>query len=188
MASPAVAALMRRTLAAAAALAALVIPLGIVTAYTGSGQASVQVEPASIDAGATVVFAGTGLRPDSDRDLVLAGDGMVIDFGVIKTDATGTFSKELHIPGHVPNGTFELRAIGDETLTVPLQIAGTAAGVGGATSAAQAAVGRSTSGLESAAFLGTILALVVAGGLVVWKAERLNRTIQASRTLRETLR
>ena len=188
MASPAVAALMRRTLAVTVALAALVIPLGIVTGYTGSGQASVQVEPASIDAGATVVFAGTGLRPDSDRDLVLAGDGMVIDFGVIKTDATGTFSKELHIPGHVPNGTFELRAVGDETLTVPLQIAGTAAGDGGATSAAQAAVGRSTSGLESATFLGTILALAVAGGLVAWKAERLNRTIQASRTLRETLR
>ncbi len=180
---------MRRTLVLAAALAALVIPLGIVTAHSGTGEASVQVEPASIDAGATVVFAGTGLEPDSDRDLVLAGDGMVIDFGVVKTDATGMFSKELQVPGHLPTGTYELRAIGDETLTASLQVTGAAAGSGSTSpAAAETVVGRSRSGLEEVAFLLFVVVLAVAGGLVAWKAERLSRTLRAAGTLRETRR
>ena len=180
---------MRRTLVLAAALAALVIPVGIVTAHSGSGEASVQVEPASVDAGATVVFAGTGLEPDSDRDLVLAGDGMVIDFGVVKTDATGMFSKDLQIPAHVPTGAFELRAIGDETLTATLQVTGAAGGSGSTSpAAAETVVGRSRSGLEQAAFLLLVVALAVAGGLVAWRAERLGRVMKASQAIRETPR
>ena len=179
---------MRRTLVLAAALAALVVPIGIVTAHSGSGEASVQVEPASVDAGASVVFAGTGLEPDSDRDLVLAGDGMVIDFGVVKTDATGMFSKDLQIPAHVPTGAFELRAIGDETLTASLQVSAAAGSASTSTTAAETVVGRSRSGLEEAAILLLVAVLAVAGGLVAWRAERLSRAVKASQAIRETPR
>lgn len=91
------------------------------------GEAEIVVEPASVTAGDAVVLAGTGLEPDSDRVLVLAGEDLIIEFGTVTTDDEGMFQAELTIPSHLPSGTYEFRAIGDETLTVPLAISGAAA-------------------------------------------------------------
>ena len=99
-----------------------------VAGHEGDGEAKIQAEPSSLTAGGTVVLAGSGLEPVSDRVLVLAGEGLTVEFGTVKTDAEGMFSKELTIPGHLPSGNYELRAIGDETLTTSLAITAAAAG------------------------------------------------------------
>ena len=89
-------------------------------AHEGTGEAKIEAEPSSLTAGDTVVLAGSGLEPNNDRVLVLAGEGLTVEFGTVTTDAEGMFSKELTIPSHLPSGNYELRAIGDETLTTTL--------------------------------------------------------------------
>ena len=192
---------MRKTtlLAIAVGLALSLAGASVVLAHEGEeGKETLAVEPSTLEAGGTVVLAGSGLEPDSDRVLVLAGGNLIVEFGTVKTDADGRFEKELTIPGHLPAGTYELRAIGDETLTVPLGILEAAAVVASpapntspapnatpvpnATPAADATVApidptktvvpRERTPIE----LGLILALTalaaVAGGLLVWRAER----------------
>ena len=186
-------------LAIAVGLALSLAGASVVLAHEGEeGKETLAVEPSTLEAGGTVVLAGSGLEPDSDRVLVLAGGNLIVEFGTVKTDADGRFEKELTIPGHLPAGTYELRAIGDETLTVPLGILEAAAVVASpapntspapnatpvpnATPAADATVApidptktvvpRERTPIE----LGLILALTalaaVAGGLLVWRAER----------------
>lgn len=147
----------------------------VVAAHEGDGEAKIEAEPSSLTAGGTVVLAGSGLEPDSDRVLVLAGEGLTVEFGTVKTDAEGMFSKELTIPGHLPSGNYELRAIGDETLTTPLAV--TAAAGGGEASPAVNAAGESVIARQrSSVEVGAILVLVAfaagLGGILVWRAER----------------
>ena len=121
---------MRKPLPFAIALG-LALSLGAAVgamAHEGTGEAKIEVEPSSLTAGDTVVLAGSGLEPDSDRVLVLAGEGLTVEFGTVTTDAEGMFSKELTIPSHLPSGNYELRAIGDETLTTPLAVTAIAGG------------------------------------------------------------
>ena len=122
-------------------------------AHEGTGEAKIEVEPSSLTAGDTVVLAGSGLEPDSDRVLVLAGEGLTVEFGTVKTDAEGMFSKELTIPSHLPSGNYELRAIGDETLTTPLAVtaaAGEAQASPAANAAGETVVARERSSVELA--------------------------------------
>jgi hypothetical protein len=146
-----------------------------VQAHEGTGEAKIEAEPSSLTAGDTIVLAGSGLEPDSDRVLVLAGEGLTVEFGTVKTDAEGMFSKELTIPSHLPAGNYELRAIGDETLVTPLAVAA-AAGVAGATPAANDAketvVARDRSPIELALILALVAVAAVLGSLLVWRAER----------------
>ncbi len=146
-----------------------------VMAHEGNGEAKIAAEPSSLTAGDTVVLAGSGLEPDSDRILVLAGEGLTVEFGTVKTDAEGMFSKELTIPSHLPAGNYELRAIGDETLTTPVSITA-AAGEAQASSARNAAnetvVARGRSPFELGAILAFVALAVALGGLLVWRAER----------------
>lgn len=92
------------------------------TAHEGDGAEKIDVEPSTVPAGESVILAGIGLEPESDRVLVLTGEGLTLDLGTVKTDAEGAFQAELTIPGHVPAGTYELQAIADETLTVEIAI------------------------------------------------------------------
>src|SRR6266496_2999440 len=103
---------MRRSLLTGVALGVLLSLSASLTvlAHGGGGEAKIEVEPSSVTAGETVVLAGSGLEPDSDRVLVLAGENLTVEFGTVKTDAEGMFSKELTIPNHLPSGTYELRA------------------------------------------------------------------------------
>ena len=165
-----------------AALLAIVLGLALslgttlaVAAHSGTGEAKIEAEPSSLTAGGTVVLAGSGLEPDSDRVLVLAGEGLTVEFGTVKTDGEGMFSKELTIPGHLPSGNYELRAIGDETLTTPLAV--TAAAVGEGASPAANAPGEVVAARQRGSVeLGAILVLVAlaaaVGGFLVWRAER----------------
>jgi hypothetical protein len=145
------------------------------TAHEGIGEEAIVVEPANVTAGDTVVFAGSGLEPESDRVLVLAGQDLIVEFGTVRTDAEGMFTKELTIPSHLPSGTYELRAIGDETLTTPIAITAIAGGAEAsppADDATQTVVARERTPVELALILALVAFAAVAGGLLVWRAER----------------
>lgn len=147
----------------------------VVTAHEGDGLAKIEAEPSSLTAGGTVVLAGSGLEPDNDRILVLAGEGLTVEFGTVKTDAAGMFTKELTIPAHLPTGNYELRAIGDETLTTTLAVTAAAGGAGAspaANAADESVVARQRSSVELGAILALVALAAVAGGLLVWRAER----------------
>ncbi len=167
---------MRRAVigAIAVALALALGAAGAALAHEGSGEEEIVVEPAEVTAGDSVVVAGSGLEPDDERVLVLAGADLVVDFGTVKTDAEGMFQIELTIPSHLPSGTYELRAIGDETVTAQLAVTAAAGGAEAppAEDPNQAVVPRERTPVE----LGVILALValaaVAGGFLVLRAER----------------
>lgn len=167
----------------AATLATAVVPARVAIPQNGADTRSVQVQPATVDAGETVDIVGTGLEPDSDRDLVLAGGDMVIDFGVVKTDASGGFSKELQVPSHLPTGTYELRAVGDETLVASLSVTGAATALATpATGAApETAVASKGVGWEDAAFFAFVAVVLSSGSFLVWKVKSLSRTLERAR-------
>lgn len=140
-----------------------------------AGKESLAVEPSSVTAGDTVVFAGSGLEPDSERVLVLAGLDLVVEFGTVTTDAEGMFQKELTIPSHLPSGAYELRAIGDETLVVQLTVTAIAGGAGAspaANDASETVLPRERTSFEFGAILAFVALTGIMGGLLVWRAER----------------
>ena len=168
---------MRRSLGIATAVGLLLSLAAAFTvmAHQGTGEATLQVEPSSITAGGSVVLAGSGLEPDTDRVLVLAGESLTVEFGTVRTDAEGMFSMELIIPNHLPSGTYEIRAIGDETLTASLAVTAAAGGAQASPApndATDKVVARQRTPIE----LGLIIALVAGGSLVgawlVLRAER----------------
>ncbi len=146
--------------------------VGVALGHSGTGVAGIVVEPASVTAGDTVVLAGTGLEPDSDRVLVLASSNLTIEFGTVKTDATGMFSKQLTIPGHLPTGDYELRAIGDETLTTALRVTAGAGAAPPPNDPLGAIVNRSRPAIEIGLIIAFIAVAAIAGGLLIWRAER----------------
>ncbi len=153
-----------------------------VTAHEGTGEAKIEVEPSSVTAGDTVVIAGSGLEPDSDRVLVLVGEELTVEFGTVKTDGEGMFSKELTIPSHLPSGNYELRAIGDETLATPLAVTaatGAAEPSPAANDVKGTVVARDRSPIELASILAFVALSAVLGGLLVWRAEHFRGTVGA---------
>lgn len=168
---------MRRSFVFAAWLGATLALAGAATVlgHSGGGEASIQVEPANVTAGGTVVLAGTGLEPNSDRVLALVGPDLVVQFGTATTDAQGMFSKELTIPSHLPTGTYTFQAIGDETLTASLAVTAAAGGPGespAANAPSETVTPRQRSPLELGLITAIVALAAVAGGLIVWKAER----------------
>ncbi|MHB8961150.1 MAG: hypothetical protein ACYDAN_16185, partial [Candidatus Limnocylindrales bacterium] len=97
----------------------------------------------------------------------------------------GTFTKELQIPAHVPTGGYELRAVGDETLTASVQVTGVAAGPAPPSDGgAEAVAARTRSRWETAATLGLAAVIVASLGYVAWKAKRLSALSDALREAR----
>lgn len=148
----------------------------VVLAHSGEGEAGIVVEPSSVTAGDTVVLAGSGLEPDSDRVLVLAGDHLTVALGTVTTDADGMFSTELTIPRHLPSGTYELLAIGDETISTPLVVAAAAGAVAEPDDATDSVVTRKRSPFEFGSILGLAGLAAVFGVLLIWRAERFRGT------------
>jgi hypothetical protein len=77
---------------------ALTIALGLtlvlavaaaVSAHEGDDTAKLEVEPSEVPAGASVILVGSGLEPDGERVLVLAGGNLIVEFGAVATDAEG---------------------------------------------------------------------------------------------------
>lgn len=168
---------MRKTVMTATVIALLLAlgAAGAAVAHEGSGEEEVVVEPAELTAGASVVAAGSGLEPNDERVLVLAGADLVVDFGTVTTDAEGMFEIDLTIPSHLPTATYELRAIGDETVTAQLAVTAAAGGADAAPpadAANQVVVPRERTTIEVAVILVLVALAAAAGGLLVWGAER----------------
>ena len=170
-----------RLLRAAAASVALVFALTLpVLAHSGGAASGISVEPAQVTAGGTVVLAGTGLEPTSDRQINLVGPDDIVPFPTATTDADGMFAVTLTIPVHLPAGTYTFQAIGDETLTTELTVTA-AAGQAAAEPANEAlavVTPRSRSGLELG-IIGALLVLAIGlSVLLVVRAERVGRAAQ----------
>jgi hypothetical protein len=82
-------------------------------------------------------------------------------------------SQEIQIPGHLPSGTSQLQAIGDETLQVELKVT---AAEGGAAAApepdAKAIANRQRTGVELDVVVVAAAILGVLGVVLIVRAER----------------
>jgi hypothetical protein len=164
-----------RLLRAAAASAVLFLVMALPTsAHSGDAASGISVEPAQVTAGGTVVLAGNGLEPNSERQINLVGPDDVVPFPKATTDADGMFNVTLTIPAHLPAGTYTFHAIGDETLETSLAVT-PAAGVANSEPKSEAAATvtpRARSGSELG-IIGLLLAIIVGLGLLlVTRAER----------------
>lgn len=172
---------MRRSLPVATALGLLLsVGAGLaVMAHEGSGEEEILVEPSTVTAGGTVVLAGSGLEVNDERVIVLVGQHDTIHLTEVETDAEGMFSLEVTVPAHLPAGTYELQAIGDETLTVPLAItaASGAAEVPDVTD--ESVVARDRGPGELGAILAFVAIAATLGGWLAWRAERFRGTQNA---------
>ncbi len=117
----------RRTFAsplAAALLLAILAP-----AVLAHGVVSVAVDPMTVTAGEDVTISVAGVEPNQDRVIVLIGQGIVVPFPTVRTDANGSFTAKLTIPSRLPGGTYRFEAIGDETLTGDVDVTAPAGGI-----------------------------------------------------------
>jgi hypothetical protein len=140
---------------------------GTVLAITADrGDGSVSAEPSTVEAGGTIVVAASGLQPSSGRVIVLADQDLVVELGSVSTDAAGMFRQEFAIPSHLPPGSYELRAIGDETLMAQVTVTASVADAGVGQPADGGIHGRD---LDHPGRGGSVFA---AAGVVAWRAER----------------
>jgi len=160
---------------ALAAVAILALGGGTVLAVDADLlEPSVSVTPSTLAAGGTIVVAGGGLEPMSDRVAVMAGQELTVELGSITADAAGAFRAEFTIPSHLPPGAYELQVIGDRILATQLTVT---SGVDVA-SAGQAD--------DEASMVATTLILLAAAGVVLattgivaWRSERVERQLRA---------
>jgi hypothetical protein len=174
-----------RLLRAAAAAAVLVFGVALpAVAHSGGEGSGISIEPTQVTAGGTVVLAGNGLEPNSDRQINLVGPDVIVPFPKVTTDASGMFAVTLTIPAHLPAGTYTFQAIGDETLTAECTVmAASGMNVTEPGSEAAATVApRSRSGLELG-IIGLLLVLAVSlGVLLIVRAERVGHAAQPAGT------
>jgi hypothetical protein len=138
----------------------------------GSG-AVIEVEPSTVTAGGTVTLVGENLEPNDDRILILTGADVRLELGTVTTDAEGMFSIEIVIPAHLPSAVYEFQAIGDETLTVPLNVEGMAGSSPGSQPTTAEPAPRQRSGFDLAAMLAVAIASLAAGVFLAVRAERI---------------
>ena len=165
---------MRRSLPAAIAFGVL-LSLGAglgAMAHEGSGEETIEVEPSTVTAGETVVLAGSGLEPNDERVIVLVGQHDTIHLTEVETDAEGMFSLELTVPAHLPTGTYELQAIGDETLTAALAVTAASAAADPPNSGEESVVARQRGPLEVGVIVALVAITAAIGAWLVWRAER----------------
>ena len=164
---------MRRPLLSALLLGGALLLLPAVSVLADEPGAGITVEPAEVTAGQTVLLAGSGLESDDERVLVLQGETMAVNLGTATTDADGMLSQEIQIPGHLPSGSYQLQAIGDETLEVELKVT---AAEGGAAAAPQpdedAHASRERTDVELAVVVAVAAILGALGVVLVVRAER----------------
>ena len=158
----------------AALPAAGLLLLAVAPAALAHGQVSVVVTPSTVTAGDQVTLSVTGVEPDLERVIVLVGQGIVVQFPTVRTDATGSFTDTVMIPSRLPGGTYRFEAIGDETLTGDLAVMAAAGGIA-AEAPADLSVpsSRTRSGLETALVVLFALLAVGVGAVLALGAERL---------------
>jgi hypothetical protein len=138
----------------------------------GSG-ARIEVAPDTVTAGGTVTLVGENLEPNDKRILILTGADLRLDLGTVTTDDQGMFSLQVTIPAHLPGAVYEFQAIGDETLTVQLNVVGGAGSSPGSQPTASEPAPRQRSPFELALLLVFTAISLGIGVLLVVRAERL---------------
>ena len=164
---------MRKPLLSALLLGGALLLLQAPSVFADDPGAGITVEPAEVTAGQTILLAGNSLEPDEERVIVLQGETITVNLGTAPTDADGMLSQEIQIPGHLPSGSYQLQAIGDETLQVELKV--TAAEGGAATEPVPdegAITNRQRPGIESGLIVVAAVLLGGLGALLVVRAER----------------
>jgi hypothetical protein len=154
-------------------LSAVLLLAVIAPSVLAHGAVSVSVDPMTVTAGEEVTISVSGVEPDQDRVIVLIGQGIVVPFPTVRTDASGSFTAKLTIPSRLPGGTYRFEAIGDETLTGDVDVTAAAGGIAAQAPVDQAIPGsRTRSGAETAVLAALILIAGVGGLLLVLRAER----------------
>ena len=164
---------MTRYLALGALLALGAFLLAVGPALGHGAGAAIEVQPETVTAGGTVTLVGENLEPNDERILILTGADVRLDLGTVVTDADGMFSLEVTIPAHLLGAVYEFQAIGDETLTVQLNVLAASGSSSGGRPVANEPAPRERSPFE----LGLVLVLAAVslgvGMLLVVRAERL---------------
>ena len=164
---------MRKHLLSALLLVGALFLLPVMPVLADDPGAGISVEPADVTAGQTVLLAGNKLEPDNERVLVLQGETLAVSLGTATTDANGMLGKEILIPAHLPSGTYQLQAIGDETLQVELRVTAAAGGAAAAPEPGEGVVAnRVRTGVELAAVVLAAAILAALGVVLVVRAER----------------
>lgn len=117
----------RRTLSGM--FAAVLLLAVLAPSVFAHGFVSVTVDPMTVTAGQNVTISVSGVEPDQDRVIVLIGQGIVVPFPTVRTDASGSFTATIAIPSRLPGGTYRFEAIGDETLTGDVDVIAAAGGI-----------------------------------------------------------
>jgi len=157
---------------AAALGLALAVPLAAL-AHGGGTEPTVVLEPTQVTAGGAVTIVGENMEPTSDREILLVGQKLIVQFGTVKTDADGMFTLQVTVPSHLPGGIYQVQAIGDETISTNLEVIGAAGMPSVAPAAQEVAKPRKLEGIGMILLIGVIGLLVLAGGLLVVFGERL---------------
>lgn len=153
-------------------MAALLV-LGITAAAFAHDTTTIVIRPNPVTAGEKVELSVTGVEPNQDRVIVLIGQGIVVPFPTVRTDANGSFTTEVMIPSRLPGGTYRFEAIGDETLTGDVDVIAAAGGIAAQPAAEQSIPeSRTRSVLEAAGLVGLALLAGIVGIALILRAER----------------
>ncbi len=153
-------------------LAAALLLAVLAPSVLAHGIVSVTVDPKTVTAGEDVTISVSGVEPDQDRVIVLIGQGIVIPFPTVRTDASGSFTAKLTIPSRLPGGTYRFEAIGDETLTGDVDVMAAAGGIAAQAPAEQSVPDSRTRGdLETAAIAALAVLVGLIGLAIVVRAE-----------------
>lgn len=161
----------RRSVVASVAAAPLLVAFA--ASVLAHGPASIKVDPMTVTAGQNVTISVAGVEPDQDRVIVLIGQGIVVPFPTVRTDASGSFTAKVMIPSRLPGGIYRFEAIGDEVLTGDVAVIAAAGGI-----AAQPPVdqtvpnSRARSVPETAVIVALAVVAMLIGLLLIVKAER----------------
>ena len=168
---------MHRPLASALLLGGALFLMPATAVLADDPGAGITVEPADVTAGQTVLLGGNRLEPNDERVLVLQGETLAVNLGTATTDADGMLRQEVQVPGHLPSGTYQLQAIGDETLQVELKVTAAEGGAAANPEPDEGAIaGRVRPGVELAAVVVAAVLVGVLGAVLVFRAERFQAT------------
>jgi hypothetical protein len=163
----------RRIVAFAVAGGLALIGVSPVLAHSGGSEPVLQIDPNPVTAGDTVTLAGSNLEPNGERQVTLAGQNLIVDFGTFKTDGDGMLTVQLKIPSYLPAGTYEIRAAADEVLTVECDVQAPAGVVTTVDNSPQAEVVPRQMGAVEISVLASLVALSFAlGAFLVWRTRR----------------
>lgn len=139
-------------------------------AHSGGTEPSLQIDPNPVTAGSTVTLVGTNLEPNGDREVSLAGQNLIVNFGTFKTDGDGMLTVPLKIPTYLPAGTYEIRAAADEILTIECDVQAGAGSVTAVDDPASAQVVAHQRGAIEISLIASLVALSLAlGAFLVWR-------------------